>query len=148
MFVDALLTMSDAQALTATAVSANTIDLGNPTVKRDIGVGEPVVAVVTADVALGGTTPTIACEFIQSANADLSSPDVLATSGTISGAAAFPAGKQIEVPIPAGRITKRYVGMRYTMGGTSPTATVTAVLQPASMTSQPVPTNYAKGYSI
>ena len=59
MFIDALLMLSDSQALTGTAavVSANTIDLGNPTVKRDIASGEPMVLVVTVEVALAGTTP-------------------------------------------------------------------------------------------
>lgn len=148
MFVDALLTLSDAQALTATAVSTNTIDCGNPTVKRDIGSGEPVKLVVSMDVALGGTSPTMLIEVLQSANADLSTPDVIASSGSIAGAAEAPVGKIFQLPLPPGRITKRYLGARYTLGGTSPTGTVTAFVQPGDMGSPAFPQNYAKGYSI
>jgi hypothetical protein len=150
MILDKLLRLAEAQAISGTTatVSTNTIDLGNSTVKRDIGVGEALVLLIHIAVALGGTTPTALFEFIQSANADLSSPDVLATSGTISGAANAPAGAQFELPIPQGRITKRYIGVRVTLGGTSPTITYSAELQPASMASRPLPTNYAKGYAI
>lgn len=148
MFLDALLTLSDAQALSATAVSTNTIDLGNITGGRDIGIGEPMTASVAIDVALAGTTPTLLIEFIQSANADLSSPDVLGSSGTLSGAAAVPVGQIFEIDVPAGRITKRYIGLRYTLGGTTPTVTVTACIIPSSMSSQAKPRVYPKNYNI
>lgn len=149
MFVDALLTLSDAQALTGTVaiVSTNTYDAGNPTVKRDIGVGEPVNLVVSVDVTPAGTTPTLQVELLQSANADLSSPDVIAGSGVLA-AASYPAGTILELPVPAGRITKRYIGARYTQTGTTPTVTVTAFLQPQNMSSQAKPQHYAKGYAV
>lgn len=148
MFLDALLTVSDAQALSATAVSTNTIDLGAITGGRDIGVGEPMTFSVAVDVALAGTTPTLIIDVIQSANADLSSPDVLGGTGTLSGATAVPVGQIFEVNMQAGRVTKRYLGLRYTLGGTTPTVTVTACLLPTSMSSQAKPRNYAKNYTI
>lgn len=150
MFIDALLMLSDSQALTGTAavVSANTIDLGNPTVKRDIASGEPMVLVVNVEVALAGTGPGITVEAIQSDGADLSSPDVVASSGAIATAANFPAGMVLQVPIGEGRITKRYFGARYTMTGTTPTCTVSAFLQPSSMASPGAPRHYAKGYTV
>ena len=149
MFMDALLMLSDAQAITGTTavVSANTIDMGNPATKRDIGVGEGLVLSVAVDVALAGTTPGLTVELIQSANADLSSPDVIGSSGAVSGAANAPAGKIFEVPVAGGRVTKRYLGARYTLTGTSPTITVSAGIVPQSMSSQAVPTNYAKAYT-
>jgi hypothetical protein len=147
MFIDALLTVSDAQALTGTSaiLSTNTIDLGNTTPKRDIGTGTPLRFAVGFDVAMGGTTPAITIEVVQSANADLSSSDVIGSSGSQSAVAA---GKVHEVSVDPGRVTKRYLGLKYTMTGTSPTATVTAALQPAQMSSQSVPTAYARGYSV
>lgn len=146
MFLDALLTVSDAQSLTGTTaiVSTNTIDLGAPSVQRDIGVGQPLRFAVAFDVAMGGTSPAITIEVIQSASADLSSPDVIGSSGS---QAAVAAGKIHEVGIDPGRMTKRYLGLRYTMTGTSPTATVTAALMPGNMSSQGVPKAYARNYT-
>ena len=48
MLTDALLQLSSAQAVTTTAVSTNTIDLGTA---RDIGTGEDLYAVITVDEA-------------------------------------------------------------------------------------------------
>jgi len=147
MFMDALLTVSDAQALTGTSaiVSTNTIDLGNPSVQRDIGAGTPLRFAVGFDVAMGGTTPAITTEVIQSANADLSSPDVIGSSGS---QAAVAAGKIHEISVDPGRVTKRYLGLRYTMTGTTPTATVTASLLPANMISASVPKAYGRNYQV
>ena len=80
MFIDALLLVSDAQAITADAVSTNTIDLGNPTVKNRIGSGEPMAFAVQIDVAADFTTTdeTYAIEVISSAAANLGTPTVLA----------------------------------------------------------------------
>jgi hypothetical protein len=147
MLLDKLLQLSDGQALTATTVSTNTLDLGAAAVKRDVGAGEPLSLVVNVEVGAGGTTPTANVEAIQSANADLSAPDVLASSGVQAAAALF-VGRQIEVRIPEGAITKQYLGARYTMGGSSPTLTVSAQVQPTSMVSQPKPKDYAKGFGI
>lgn len=48
MYVDALLLLSDAQAVTAAAASTSHIDLG---AVRNVGVGENLYVVVTVDVA-------------------------------------------------------------------------------------------------
>jgi hypothetical protein len=148
MILDKFLRLSEAQAVTGTTpvVSQNTLDLGNVAPKRDLGTGERMVALVHVGVALAGTSPTFLAELISSASADLSSPTVLGSTGTISGAANAPAGAQFEIPIPSGRIAQRYLGLRYTLGGTSPTVTVSAEIQPARLASQAIPQNYAKGY--
>lgn len=144
-FLDALLTLSDAQALTGTVaiLSTNVLDTGNAAVKPDLGVGEPITLQVSFDAALGGTTPGITVEILQSAAADMSSPDVLASSGPLTPVAL---GRILQVPFPGGRLTKRYVAARYTMTGTTPTATVTSSFLPANMSSV-APTNYPKGYT-
>lgn len=146
MFLDSLMLLDDAHAYSATAFSTNTIDLGNVTPKRDIGIGEGLEIVSTVDVAADSTTgnETYQFDFVQSANADLTSPDVLASR--IITAANLTAGKVVHLPVPADAITKRYIGLQMTLGGTTPTITLTSFLQPQSMTD--ARKDYAKGYTI
>lgn len=148
MILDSLLTLSDAQALTATAFSTNTIDLGATTPARDVAVGEPLSIVVTVDVAADATTgdETYQFDFVQSSNANLSSPDVLESVVVARGT--LVAGYSFTIPLPSGRITKRYIGLQYTLGGTTPLITVTTELQPREMASLAKPITYAKGYTI
>lgn len=147
MFVDALMLLSDAQAVTADAYSTNTIDFGNVTPKRKVGTGEPLVVVVTVDVAADFTTgdETYSFLLVQSANADLSSHETILT--VTRTAAQLAAGTVFEIPVPAGFPTLRYFGLRYDTGGTSPSVTVTAFLQPRSMASVP-PEHYADAITI
>jgi hypothetical protein len=150
MFLDALLLVSDLQAVTVDAVSTNTIDLGNPTVKNAIGSGEPLAFLITVDVAADFTTTdeTYSFEVIQSANANLSSPDVLVARTYINAQAAeLAAGKRVIIAIPPGKPDKRYLGINYNTGGTTPTITVTAALMPLAMAEESL-RNYAKGYSV
>ncbi len=53
MFVDSQLLFSDSQAVTATAVGTNVVDLS---LARNIGEGEPVGVVFTVEVAADQTT--------------------------------------------------------------------------------------------
>lgn len=134
MFLDSQLLLSDAQALTATAVSTNTIDTALAT--NEIGAGEPMAMVFTVDVAADATTgdETYQFQVIQSANANLSSQDVLVQSDTsFVTRATLVAGYKLVLPLPPGLKSKRYLGARYVLGGTTPTVTVTAVLQPLAM---------------
>lgn len=149
MILDAQTLLSDAQAVTADAASTNTIDLGNVTPKNDIGNGEPLVAVFTVDVAADATTGDETYEFqvIQSANADLSSPDILVKTDTsYITRATLIAGYQLVLPIPPGLVTKRYLGAYYNVGGTTPTITVTASVVPQSFV--PKIKSYADGFTI
>lgn len=148
MFLDALLVLSDAQAFTVTAFSTNTVDLGVSTVARDIGSGEPMELVIQVDVAADFTTTdeTYSVDLVQSANANLSSPDVLERR-TIT-AANLALGTIHRIPIPGGAITKRYVGLQMTTGGTTPTITLTAWIAPTSMVSLAKPTAYADALTI
>lgn len=148
MYVDAQMLLSDAQALTATAFSTNTIDLASMTPQRDPGVGEPLEVNIQVDVAADFTTgdETYTFQFVQSANANLSSPDILVQEVVL--ASALTAGAGFTIAIPQGRITKRYIGLQYTLAGTTPTVTVTAFVQPRSMSSLPKPATHAKGYTI
>jgi hypothetical protein len=131
MYVDAQLVASDAQALTATAYSTNTVDTGNAA--NAIDVGEPMAWCVTVDVAAKTSNSDETYQFlvVQSANADLSSHDTLYSSDTTFVSRSFlTAGKRFYLPLPEGLKTKRYLGLRYVLGGTGPTLTVTAHLVP------------------
>ena len=146
MILDAQNLLSDAQALTATAVSTNTIDLGNVTPKRGIGAGEPMTLMFQVDVAADHTSgnETYQFDLIQSANADLSSADTL--ESRVISYADLTAGAIHYVPVPPGSITKRYIGANYTLGGTTPTITVTCALMPQKDVDSLQ--TYARGYTI
>lgn len=140
MYLDSQHLFSDAQALTATAVSTNLIDLG---ADRNVGIGEPLVVVITCDVAMGGTSPTLIATLQADDNSGFSSAaSVIATPSQSS----LAAGAQLVLPVPPDALTERYVRLNYTLGGTSPTVTLTAFLQPASMVQNY--SSYADGITI
>lgn len=136
--VDAQLQFSAAQALTGTAVSTNVIDIagiapgpGGGATERRIGTGEPLAVVVFITVAAGGTTPTLQIDLQSDDNVGFASPAIVATSGSLA-AAVLTAGAKIVIPIPPGKATEKFLRLNYTVGGTSPTVTVTAYLVPMS----------------
>lgn len=146
MFLDALGLLSDAQAFTSDAATTNTIDLGNISPARGLGDGEPMVMAVQVDVSADHTTgdETYEFQFIQSANADLSSPDILVQRTIVY--SDLVAGKVHYLGIPPGSVTKRYVGGYYNGGGTTPTITATIFVIPQSMIQRDK--IYAKGFTI
>lgn len=148
MFVDSLTLLSDAQALTATAYSTNTIDLGSVTPKREIGGGEPLALVVSVDVAADFTTgdETYQFNFVQSANANLSSDDDLAMRAVSAASSGLAAGTIVVVPVPQGSVTKQYIGAQYVLAGTTPTITVTAFITLQSMLQ--MFKAYASGFTV
>lgn len=126
MILDALNALSNSQALTVTAASTDTIDLG---VERQLGSGEPMAVMVTVGVAMGGTSPTLQVNVQSDDNTGFSSAAVVAASASFS---SLPAGSKIVIPIPPNTNTERYLRLNYTLGGTSPTVTVSAHLIPLS----------------
>ena len=158
MILDNQLQLSDAQALTATALSTNVIDLS---VAQSIGSGEPMVVVVTVDVAADQTTgdEDYAFELEVASDAAITTDrQMLGRREFESGTPGAPAqdadllvaGFQFTIPVPAITIgeAQRYLALRYTLAGTTPTITVTAHLQPHNMTSSLVDGGYANGYTI
>jgi len=140
MFVDRENLFSNAQALTVTAASTDLIDLGQ---ERRLGVGEPMCVVIGCDVAMAGTTPTMIATLQSDDNAGFSSATSVVVSPTFS---SFAAGAKYVLPIPPGVATERYIRVNYTMGGTSPTITVTTHLMPMSMVQNDF--NYPDGFII
>ena len=83
MFLDGQNLYSDAQALTATAASTNLIDHGSD---RDLGIGEPLVAVIVVDVALDDTNAdeTYSAVVQTDDNSSFSSAATVATFPTMT----------------------------------------------------------------
>lgn len=143
MIIDSQLLFSDAQAITADAASTNLIDLG---VARNIFDGEPMAVVMTVDVAADGTTTDETYEFQieMDDSASFGSPTDLVVHSI--GYASLTAGSVHILPIPAGQSVERYIRLYYNVGGTSPSVTVTAALQPLSMITKRK--DYADGITI
>jgi hypothetical protein len=144
MFVDANLQLCSAQQVTADAASENTLDLGNVTPKRHIGDGEPMVVSVSITAA-GTNSGTADIQVIESANADLSSPTVLAIRRLAT--ADLAAGKVHLANVPKGKPNARYFGIYFDITGTVD-FTVDAYVMPASMAAPEKPESYADAITI
>lgn len=157
MFIDANLLFSNAQAVTADAVGTNVIDL---TTAASIGSGEPLAVVfivtVAADQTTGDEDYTFDVEYASNA-AQSTGRQLIGRRVFESGTPTAPAqdadllvaGYMFTIPLPSVSATEdeRYIGIRYDVTGTTPTATVTAFLSPLSMVDSHK-TAYANGYTI
>lgn len=124
MILDKFLEFSDAQAVTATAISANVVDtypLGNgvgTNTVRDIGNGETVYLVVRTLTAATdvGSDATLAVTLESDSTVDLAtSPTVHFSTGALAFAAFSPAGTEIaRIALPGGNY-ERYLGVRFTV---------------------------------
>mgnify|MGYP000214515415 CR=1 FL=1 len=123
MIFDKNLQFSAAQALTATAASTNSVDLG---ANRPVGPGETLWLVIVSKVDPGGTTPTLQPSIEADDNSGFSSVRTIET-GPVLAAADFPAGTIFSMPWPM-NLNEQYAQVRYTLTGTSPTFTVDAFL--------------------
>lgn len=127
MILSAQQLFSDDQAVTATAISENVIDLGAPgtpygavaPLNQDVGKGNPVPVLiqVTEDFA---TLTSLTVTLEVSAAAGLTSPQVLATETIL--AADLVAGKQTFMQCLPNGADLRYLGVRYTVNGSNATA--------------------------
>ena len=145
MLLSAQNRFSDSQALTATAVSTDLIDLGATgtvlgapaALVQDIGKGNPIQIFVRLDVASGGTSPTLTVAVQMDTTAAFASATVVATSETKAGGAA---GDEIylDVYLPEG-VTERFIRLNYTLAGTTPTYTVTSGITAAKSSNTTVP---------
>jgi hypothetical protein len=144
MFLDANLQVCSDQQITADAASENTIDFGNITPKRKMGVGEPLGYAVIIK-AIGTNTGSSKILAIQSAAANLGSP---ATVGQVDIAAGdIVVGGSFFVPVSPGQpAALRYGGLYFDITGTVD-FTVDAFLTLQSMYSQ-LAAHYANNYTI
>jgi hypothetical protein len=161
MYVDKQTEFSDSQALTATAISANVLDIFSttkggttnaaeisPNAKLDIGAGiGDLYLIVQVNVALtGGTTPTLTVTLESADDAGLTTNNIIHYStGALAQAVFTGAGSQlIAIRLPA-QLYRRYVGLRYTItGGPLTAGTVDAFLSPTTNINRP----YASGFTV
>lgn len=156
MMIDLQHRFSSAQAVTASAVGTNVIDLS---VARSIGSGEPMGVVflctVAADQTTGDEDYTFDVEVASTAAQD-TAVKLLGRRVFESGTPTAPAedadllvaGFKFVIPIPPVGTSEdeRYLGIRYVTAGTSPAITMTAFLQPLSMIQTDV--QYPSGFTV
>lgn len=136
MILNKNLTFSEAQAVTATAISTNviqwnatgTVPYETAAMTRNLGAGSyiPILIQVVEDFA---TLTSLTITLETSAAAALTSPTVLASSGAVA-AASLVAGYRIpSMQILPDATLLEYIGLRYTVAGSSATAgAITAAL--------------------
>jgi len=127
MIFDNTLLFSSGQAITASAASTNSIDLGatgtpvgGSALTRDIGAGEEIeISVLVTEVFATLTSLTVTIETDD--NSSFSSATTRYSSGAIA-AATLVAGYQFKVPahFPLGT-NERYVRLYYTVAGSNAT---------------------------
>jgi len=148
MIIDALTLVSNAQAVTASAVSTNTIDLSQA---RDVGAGQELCFTVTVDENFA-TATSVEVQVISSAAANLGTPTVLSSTGALAIAQLTAGRKPIELKVGrailnAQPIGQRYLGLNYVVSGSNATAgKFTAAIYSEGF--QDVAKNYPVGYSI
>lgn len=149
MILDKQNMLSEAQAVTSTAVSTNTLDLGSA---RDIGAGEDLSVFIDVDVAATAAgAATVDFQVIISAAANLSSPTILGSSSPIGKAELTLNRKPIEIKIPraallAQPVGQRYLGLQYTVAtGPLTAGTFTAGI---IVDMQDMKKDYASGFAV
>lgn len=155
MYIDALLLVSNAQAVAATAFSTDKIDLGASTVRREIAVGEPMGFGVQISVAADFTTgdETYNFEIVEDEDPAFGSPKVIASfvkqAALAAGAGELFAGALLFLPLPQGVVpVERYLALRYTLGGTTPSVTIGKAWLTTHSLFSIAAKAYAKGYTI
>jgi hypothetical protein len=129
MYVDQQLEFSDAQAVTATAISTNVYDLFSmgvgagttdvsPNTRIDIGAGEDVYLVVNTAVLAtdSGSDATLTVSFETADDVTLTTNvQVVYATSALAFAAFSPAGTNlVKIKLPSFAY-RRYVGVRYTV---------------------------------
>jgi hypothetical protein len=120
MYVDKQAEFSDAQAVTASAISTNVMDLvSNSSGKnplRDIGTGQDVylVIIATAQATAAGAATVVATLESDSVPGLSTSPTTHFTTKAFSLAEMAPGSVLTAVKLPAGDY-ERYLGIRYTV---------------------------------
>lgn len=127
MILDELNMFSNAQAITATAVSTNSVDLGSTSL--DLGSGENLYVHLNVDTAFtdSGSDSTVTVTLVTDDNAALSSATAVQTLGTFAALSAI--GTKIIARIQPGLTLERYVGLNFTVAnGNLTTGAISAYL--------------------
>jgi len=120
MITDDLLRISKDQAVTATAVSTDKIDLGAGV--RDIGEGESLYMVFTVTTSFA-TLTSLNLAVVVDNDAALGSPTVLASKDVTLASGGLAAGQRhvLKIPEVIGSLGERYLGAVYTVTGANAT---------------------------
>lgn len=157
MILDGEGQFSNSQALTATALSTNVIDLIS---SRAIGSGEQMCVIFNVEVAADQTTGDEDYTF----DIEVASNAAISTARKLLGRRVFEsgtptapaedadllvAGFKFVIPIPPSALSEseRFLAVRYTLAGTTPSVTVSAHLQPMNMI-EVGQVSFPKGYTI
>lgn len=125
MLTDYQATLSNAQALTATAASTNIYDAVD---EYDISRGEPLGVMITIDTAADTASGNETYEFaVETDDNDSFSSASELISKTVAGAD-LTVGAIVILPFHTD--LERYTRVNYTLGGTTPSVTVTAEIKP------------------
>ena len=134
--------LSKSQALTATGVSTDYYDSGTV---YDWSRGEPMGVLVTVDVAADYTTEDETYSFSVETDNDSAFGSATTLVAKTVAAASLQVGDKVVLPFHVG--AKQNTRAAYTLGGTSPSITVTAEVKPlcdiATETS-----NLPSGYTV
>lgn len=123
MITDRETRFSNAQAVTTgTQYSTNSYDTADGS---DINGSGSLVLYVNVGTAFADGT-SLDVKYVQSANADLSSPTVLASTGAIVEASLTAGARLLRLRVPAN--TARYVGLQFVTVGTHTAGTINAGL--------------------
>jgi hypothetical protein len=115
---------SDGQAVTATAISEHVIDANHASnLLKDLGNrGQPLYLYVLCTEAFAtATSVTITLESDSTANL-ATSATVHFTTGAIAIASLTAGAQVVRVQLPEAATYERYLGLRYTIGGSNATA--------------------------
>lgn len=131
MLMDKQLEFSDSQAFTATSVSTNVVDTlpmsGNPNLVQNLGGSPGAFLIFQVDTAFAGTAGTVTITLESDSTANLATSPTTHYSSGVIGQAALVAGYQLVIPLPIGSY-ERYLGLRYTVGGTITAGAVSAFI--------------------
>lgn len=114
MYVDSQLLFSTAQAVTATAASTNSVDLG---AVRDIGTGEPlyVVSIVTTAMTDAGSDSTLIVS-LEGDSTTTFTPDGTDTLFTFPAVSAVGTTRIARLDPAMAALQYRYIQLKYTPG--------------------------------
>ncbi len=112
---------SDAQAITASAGSTNTIDLGPIAtgLTRDIGKGKPIPLLIQVVEAFDSAADDeIITVVVEEDSTETFTPDKSTTIAVISNANLKTVGYQVPVQYVPNGIANRYIRLKYNVSGT------------------------------
>lgn len=144
MILDSTTQLSAEQAVTATAISTNVIDLQDD---RDIGAGEPVYLLIKVDTDCDSAADgaSVAFTLESDSTADLATSATTHVTVAAIGEASLTAGTvvaKIALPIDS---YERYLGVRYTVSGENLTAGAFSAYITKDVSAY---TNYPNNYTI